>query len=138
MLKNCLEDLSLVIEEKQATINCDNLPTVRGNLRELRQLFQNLLSNALKFTSEQAPVITINASQDESDHWLFSTQENGIGIDLHYADKIFQISQRLHYTSEYESTGIGLAICQKVVNSHGGAIWVESELGAGSTFFFTL
>ena len=136
VVEECLEDLSLVIEDKQAEISYNNLPTVKGNLRELRQLFQNLLANALKFTNER-PIVNITATQDKSDRWLFAVADNGIGIDPHYSDKIFQMFQRLH-NSEYEGTGIGLAICQKVVNSHGGEIWVESKLGEGSTFFFTL
>ena len=136
IIEECLEDLSLVIEDKRAEISYNNLPTVKGNLRELRQLFQNLLVNALKFTNER-PIVNITATQDKSDRWLFAVADNGIGIDPHYSDKIFQMFQRLH-NSEYEGTGIGLAICQKVVNSHGGEIWVESKLGEGSTFFFTL
>ena len=137
IIEECLEDLSLVIEDKQAEISYDNLPTVKGNLRELRQLFQNLLANALKFSNE-CPIINITATRDKSDRWLFAVADNGIGIDPHYSEKIFQMFQRLHYNSEYEGTGIGLAICQKVVNSHGGEIWVESRLGEGSTFYFTL
>ena len=137
IIEECLDDLSLVIEDKQAEISYDNLPVVKGNLRELRQLFQNLLANALKFTSDRPPIIKITATR-QSDRWLFAVKDNGIGIDSNYSEKIFQMFQRLHHNSEYEGTGIGLAICQKVVNSHGGEIWVESKLGEGSTFFFTL
>ena len=137
VVEECLEDLSLVIEDKQAEISYDNLPLVQGNLRELRQLFQNLLANALKFAGDRPSMIKITATR-QSDRWLFAVKDNGIGIDPIYSDKIFQMFQRLHHNSEYEGTGIGLAICQKVVTSHGGKIWVESKLGEGSTFYFTL
>ena len=137
IVDECIEDLSLIIEEKQATIDYHDLPTVRGNLREIRQLFQNLISNALKFTKDKPPKINITATP-QGDRWLLTVTDNGIGIDPRFSDKIFQMFQRLHQDSEYEGTGIGLAICQKVVNSHGGEIWVESKLGSGSSFRFTL
>ena len=137
IVKDCIEDLSFTIAEKQATINYSNLPTINGNPREIAQLFQNLLANALKFTSNRPPEINITATQ-VGKRWQFSFADNGIGLELKYADKIFEMFQRLHQNSEYEGTGIGLAICQKVVNSHGGTIWVESELGKGSTFYFTI
>ena len=137
VVQDVLEDLSLTIEEKQATIDYQGLPTVRANLREIRQLFQNSIGNSLKFTSDRPPEITINAIRQE-DNWLFSVKDNGIGIEPRFYDKIFQMFQRLHSNSEYEGTGIGLAICQKVVNSHGGEIWVESQFGEGATFYFTL
>ena len=135
IVAECIEDLSIVIEEKQAIVRYDNLPTIEGNLREIRQLFQNLISNALKFTSDRPPEIEITANQ--ANGWLLAVKDNGIGIDLQFSDKIFQMFQRLHADSEYEGTGIGLAICQKVVNSHGGNIWVKSQPGKGSCFYFT-
>ena len=137
VVKDCLEDLSLTVEEKQATINYDDLPTIEGSLSEIRQLFQNLIGNALKFTGDRHPIINITAIL-QNKLYLFKVEDNGIGIEPQYADKIFQMFQRLHTTSEYEGTGIGLAICQKVVTRHGGKIWVESELGKGSTFYFTI
>ncbi len=138
VVENCLEDLSIAVEEKQATVNYGNLPTIQANLREMRQLFQNLIGNALKFTfGDRSPEIEITARQQD-EHWLFAVADNGIGIEPQYTDKIFQMFQRLHSSSEYEGTGIGLAICHKVVTSHGGKIWVESKIGKGSTFYFTL
>ena len=137
IVRDCLEDLSLTIEEKQATINYNNLPTVKGVLSEMRQLFQNLIGNALKFTGERSPIINITA-KSQNQLYLFKVEDNGIGIEPQYADKIFQMFQRLHAASKYEGTGIGLAICQKVVTRHGGKIWVESELGKGSAFCFTI
>ena len=104
----------------------------------MRQLFQNSIGNALKFTfGDRSPEIEITARQQD-EHWLFAVADNGIGIEPQYTDKIFQMFQRLHSSSEYEGTGIGLAICHKVVTSHGGKIWVESKIGKGSTFYFTL
>jgi len=103
----------------------------------LIQLFQNLVSNALKFRSEQDPVIRIT-SQEEEEYYLFSVADNGIGIEQEYRDRIFKIFQRLHGRSEYEGSGIGLSICQKIVFRLGGRIWVESEVNQGTTFFFTV
>ena len=137
VVEDCLEDLSLTIEEKQATINYDRLPTIKGNLSEMRQLFQNLIGNALKFTDDEPPVINISATlQDKL--YLFKVEDNGIGIEPQYTNKIFQMFQRLHNSSEYEGTGIGLAICQKIATRYGGKIWVESELEKGSVFYFTI
>lgn len=137
VIEDILEDLSITVEEIQATIDYQDLPTIKGNLREIRQLLQNLISNSLKFTGDRSPEIKIKAVRQE-DNWLFSIQDNGIGIESRFYDKIFQMFQRLHRNSDYEGTGIGLAICHKVVTSHGGEIWVESQLGEGTTFFFTL
>lgn len=137
LIRETLEDLSLTIAEKQAVINYNNLPTIKANPREIRQLFQNLISNALKFSSDRPTEINIDA-QKQDNNWLVKVRDNGIGIEPQYADKIFQMFQRLHHSSEYEGTGIGLAICHKVITSHGGNIWVESKLGEGSTFYFTL
>jgi len=137
IVAECIEDLSLTIAEKQATVNYSDLPTVYGNLREIRQLFQNIISNALKFTGKRTPEIEITAVQQDED-WLLAIADNGIGIDPQFSAKIFQMFQRLHPDSEYEGTGIGLAICHKVIQSHGGKIWVESELEKGSSFYFTL
>jgi len=137
IVAECIEDLSFVIAKKHATVSYHDLPTVQGNLREIRQLFQNLISNALKFTSDKPPKITVT-SAPKGERWLLTVTDNGIGIDSQFSDKIFQMFQRLHPDSEFEGTGIGLAICQKVVNSHGGNIWVESKLGKGSSFCFIL
>ena len=136
-IADCLEDLSIVIEEKQATVNYSNLPTIQGNPREIRQLFQNLITNALKFTADKAPQIDITATK-QGDRWLFTVADNGIGIDPQFSAKIFQMFQRLHNSAEYEGTGIGLAICHKIVTNYGGEIWVKSQPDEGSTFCFTL
>lgn len=137
VVEDVLEDLSITIEEKQPTIDYQDLPTIKGNLTEIRQLLQNLIGNSLKFTGDRSPEIKIKAIRQE-DNWLFSIQDNGIGIESRFYDKIFQMFQRLHCSSNYEGTGIGLAICHKVVTSHGGEIWLESQVGEGTTFFFTL
>ena len=137
VIEDCLEDLSIAIEDTNATINYSKLPIIETNPREVRQLFQNLIANALKFTRGKDPQINITATE-QGNRWLFSVADNGIGIEPQYSDKIFQMFQRLHNDEEYEGTGIGLAICHKIVNSRGGEIWVESQPGEGSTFHFTL
>jgi signal transduction histidine kinase len=104
---------------------------------QLGQLLENLIGNALKFRSTQPPRIRLNASPRDGE-WLFSVEDNGIGIDQQFADRIFQMFQRLHERGKYEGSGIGLAIAKKIVERHGGRIWFESELGIGTTFYFTL
>ena len=136
VLQDVLDDLSVAVAEKQAKIDYSSLPTIQANPREIRQVFQNLISNSLKFTCDRAPEIALDATRQE-DNWLFSVRDNGIGIEPQYYDKIFQMFQRLHRNSEYEGTGIGLAICHKVITRHGGEIWVESQLNQGTTFYFT-
>ncbi len=131
------KNLSTTIEETGAEIRTSGLPVVRGNSVPLVHLFQNLVSNALKYRSERKPLVTITATE-EAGHWLFSVEDNGIGIAKEFQTHIFGIFKRLHDRAEYPGTGVGLAICQKIVESQRGRIWVESEPGRGSTFFFTL
>lgn len=125
------------VNETSATVTMGPLPKVQSSNMHMTQLFQNLVTNAIKFRGSKAPQISIIA-EEKKDKWLFSVKDNGIGIDKKYADKIFVIFQRLHLRNEYEGTGIGLAICKKIVEQHGGQIWIESEVGNGSTFYFTL
>jgi chemotaxis family two-component system sensor kinase Cph1 len=113
------------------------LPTVAGDEVQLVQLFQNLLANALKFRDSRPPEIQVSA-QKQDGQWLFAIQDNGIGIAPEHQARIFLIFQRLHHRSEYPGTGIGLAVCKKIVEQHGGLIWVKSEPGRSATFYFTL
>lgn len=130
-------NLSLSIQESKATIRYSDLPTVVANKSELLQLFQNLIGNAIKYRGDIAPVIKISAEENVHE-WVFSVEDNGIGIDPQYSDKIFDMFSRLHGKTQYAGTGIGLAICKKIVETHGGRIWVQSEPGRGSIFLFTL
>lgn len=132
-----LDNLGAAVEESGAVVTRDPLPTVMADERQLLQLFQNLLSNALKFRGEQAPRVHVSAERRGSE-WVFSVRDNGIGIDPQYAERIFVVFQRLHTMAEYPGTGIGLAICKKIVERHGGRIWMESRVGQGTTFYFTL
>lgn len=131
------KNLSTLIEEAAAEISTNNLPVICANSVPLLHLFQNLISNALKYRSEKRPRIKISASED-GDYWRFAVEDNGIGIRKEYQSQIFGIFKRLHNREEYPGTGIGLAICQKIVEQYEGRIWVESEPGCGSTFYFTL
>ena len=137
ILRHAMKNLQLAIAESSAEIICDPLPQVWANPVQLTQLFQNLIGNSLKFQREKHPKIHISAQQKDNE-WLFSVQDNGIGLDEQYALRIFDIFQRLHTREEYPGTGIGLAICKKIVERHGGRIWVKSILGEGSTFYFTI
>jgi PAS domain S-box-containing protein len=137
LVEQVLATLRLALEESDAVITCDPLPTLAADPVQLGQLFQNLIGNALKFRSTQPPRIHIGAERQDAD-WVFSVRDNGIGIDPQYAERIFAIFQRLHVRDAYPGTGIGLAICKRIVQRHSGRIWVESELGKGATFYFTL
>ena len=137
VVENVLEDLSIPITETQATVTVSDLPTVQASPTEMAQLFLNLIGNGIRFQGDAPPRIQIEA-QLQGSEWLISVQDNGMGINPKYAERIFQIFQRLHSRSEYPGTGIGLAICRKIVESHGGSIWVVSEPGQGSSFYFTL
>ena len=137
VLDHVLEGLATTIRETAAEITWDPLPTVRADATQLGQLLQNLLGNALKYRGERPPRIHIGV-QRQGGHWQFAVRDNGIGIDPEYAERIFLVFQRLHTQDEYSGTGIGLAICEKIVERHGGQLWVESQVGQGATFFFTL
>jgi PAS domain S-box-containing protein len=135
--RQVIERLRPRIEETQADIAFGPLPVVNADETQLAQVLQNLVGNALKFRSARPPRIRVNASPRNGE-WLFSVEDNGIGIDQQFADRIFQMFQRLHEREKYEGSGIGLAIAKKIVERHGGKIWFESQLGIGTTFYFTL
>jgi len=138
LVMRVLDNLQTTISEKNASITYAPLPTLIANETQLLQLFQNLLTNAIKFvTSQRSPHVQIAASK-QNHEWLFEIRDNGIGIDSQNLESIFGVFQRLHTEEEYPGTGIGLAICQKVVELHNGRIWVESQPDVGSTFYFTL
>ncbi len=136
-IKQTVANLQGAIRETEAVVTYSDLPTVIGDISQLVQLFQNLIGNAIKYRKDAQPAVHITACKQE-ENWLFSISDNGIGIAPQHQERIFQIFQRLHTQREYSGTGIGLAICQKIVERHGGCIWVESEPGRGSTFYFTL
>jgi signal transduction histidine kinase len=137
LVEDVLNTLRLAIEENRAVVTHDGLPNVTADGGQLGQLFQNLLSNAIKFHGSEPPRVHISAERRNSE-WLFSVRDNGIGVDPQYADRIFVIFQRLHNSEEYPGTGIGLALCKKIVERHGGHIWVESQPGQGATFYFSI
>ena len=129
-------NLLKAIDESKASVEYDGLPTVLGDETRLVQLFQNLIGNAIKYRGQAPPAIHISA-EDQGDEWLFSVSDNGIGIDPAYHERVFGLFKRLH-GRDVPGTGLGLAICRKIVEKHHGKIWVESELGKGSVFRFTL
>jgi signal transduction histidine kinase len=137
VLSHTLMGLRMAIQESAVKIFHDPLPTVVGDETQLTQLFQNLIGNAIKFRSGDAPMVHIGCERREYD-WLFSVRDNGIGIDPQHAERIFVIFQRLHQREEYPGTGIGLAVCKRIVERHGGRIWTKSQVAKGSTFYFTL
>ncbi|HEX6428885.1 MAG TPA: PAS domain S-box protein [Niastella sp.] len=138
VVEEVLSDLTMSIQESQAVINIDQLPVISGYATEMKQLFQNLLSNSLKFRKPgEPPVISISVIPKE-EHWQFNVTDNGIGIEDKYWERIFVIFQRLHTKTEYEGTGIGLAHCKKITELHNGKIWVDSVPGEGSIFYFTI
>jgi len=137
VLNQVQSNLDLYIKQNKATVSYDPLPEVLADNTQLAQVFQNLVINGIKFHGEEVPKVHVSAEKKEKE-WVFSVQDNGIGINPQYSEKIFEVFKRLHKKEEYPGTGIGLAICKKIVERHSGCIWVESELGKGSTFYFTL
>jgi hypothetical protein len=161
IVKNAIANLQVAIKESGAIVTHDKLPALIGDSSQLTQLFQNLIANAIKFRQGTPPQIQIGVvrgagedGEEDQEHkeklqlltqqpglstqWLFWVRDNGIGIQPQYAERIFLVFQRLHRRADYPGTGIGLAICQKIVERHGGRIWVESELGQGSIFYFII
>lgn len=137
VLESVLANLKVAIEESQTVIEHQPLPTVEGDVVQLTQVFQNLIGNAIKFRGGEAPRIHIGARRENAE-WIFHVKDNGIGIAPKNFERIFVLFQRLHTRQEYPGTGMGLAICKKIIERHGGRIWVESRPGEGTTFFFTI
>jgi two-component system, chemotaxis family, sensor kinase Cph1 len=137
VFEDACANLQLAIRKHQATVTRGDLPMVTGDCFQLLQLFQNLIGNAIKYRSIEAPVVQVGAAR-QGDNWVFAVQDNGIGIPEQHHPRIFQIFQRLHTQKEYSGTGIGLAICLRIVERHGGRLWVESAPGRGSTFYFSV
>lgn len=137
IVKHVEENLQLVIEEHNAKIVYDDLPILKVDESQIAQVFQNLISNAIKFKSDKDPIIKIEA-RDQKNYWQFSVTDNGIGMHMKYKERIFEVFQRLHTKEEYKGTGIGLAICKKIIERHHGKIWIDSKPGEGSTFYFTI
>jgi signal transduction histidine kinase len=133
-----LNSLKVSVDETNATVSRENMPSVSGDEGQLKQLFQNLLANALKYHDPNREIKVHCSFKDAGSHWMFAIKDNGIGIEEEYFEKIFVIFQRLHTKHEYSGTGIGLALCKKIIERHGGEIWLESKLGEGTTFFFTI
>ena len=130
-------NLKTFIDQENAVINYDLMPVITANNLGMVQLFQNLIVNAIKYRSPKPLEINIKATLD-GDRWIFSVKDNGIGIDPQFKERIFEMFQRLHLKTEYSGTGIGLAICKKIVENHGGKIWVDSIPGEGTTFYFSI
>jgi len=137
VLARVLSTLQVSIEESRGSVTHDPLPKLMADDVQLESLFQNLIGNAIKFHGKKPPMIHVGVEQ-KGKEWIFSVSDNGIGIDPQYFERIFIIFQRLHNRQEYPGTGIGLAISKRIVERHGGRIWIESQPGKGSTFFFTL
>ncbi len=138
IIERLVMNLKFLLEEKKGTVRYSGLPVIKADVTQAEQLFMNLISNSLKFADKTRPPVIEITSEREGDMWKFAVKDNGIGIENNYFDKIFVIFQKLHSKEEYEGTGIGLSICKKIVELHGGRIWVESVIGKGTSVFFTL
>jgi light-regulated signal transduction histidine kinase (bacteriophytochrome) len=132
-----INNLQVAIGESKAVITHDELPDITADAAQMTQLLQNLIANAIKFCGKDLPEIHLMA-RHEDQHGVFGVRDNGIGIETQYFERIFMIFQRLHTRNQYPGTGIGLALCKKIVERHAGRIWIESEPGCGSTFYFTI
>jgi light-regulated signal transduction histidine kinase (bacteriophytochrome) len=137
-LKEALANLRATIGESGAIVTHDSLPSITTDEVQLVQVFQNLVGNAIKYCSAAVPLVHVSATKNGGNEWIFSVRDNGLGIEPQYFERIFIIFQRLHGRQEFNGTGIGLAICKKIVERLGGRIWVESQLAKGSTFYFAL
>jgi light-regulated signal transduction histidine kinase (bacteriophytochrome) len=137
VVEQTLKNLRLMIQEKKAEITCEPLPTIHADAVQIGQLFQNLIGNAIKYNRSEPPRVHIHCER-QGPMWLFSIRDNGIGIETGQTEKIFEIFRRLHGRTDYAGSGVGLAVCKKTVEAHGGKIWVSSKPGEGSTFYFTL
>ena len=136
-LKDALANLELAVKESKATINQFTLPKIYGNFVQMTQVFQNLIANAIKYQGENTPKVDISAEKKDN-MWLFAVKDNGIGIEQWFSERIFIVFQKLHDHRKYPGSGIGLALCKRVIEKHGGKIWFESEVGKGTTIYFTL
>jgi PAS domain S-box-containing protein len=137
-LEQALQNLHWAIKDSNALVTHDALPIVQGDGMQLVQLFQNLVGNAIKYQAPGVPTVHVSAARQGPRSWAFAVTDNGLGIDSQYFERIFGMFQRLHKRDEFSGTGVGLAICKKIVERHGGSLWVNSELGKGSTFRFVL
>jgi light-regulated signal transduction histidine kinase (bacteriophytochrome) len=137
VLAEALDNLKVAIAESRATVTSDRLPSLHVDPVQFSQVFQNLVGNAIKYQAGDVPRIHIS-SRREGSQWIFSVQDNGIGIESGHADKVFQMFRRLHPQHRYSGAGVGLAICKHIVEGHGGRIWVESSAGRGSVFYFSI
>jgi light-regulated signal transduction histidine kinase (bacteriophytochrome) len=137
-LKEALANLRATIDQSSAVVTHDALPAIRTDEMQLTQVFQNLVGNAIKYHGTEVPHVHVSATKNGGNEWTFSVRDNGLGIDPQYFDRIFILFQRLHGRDEFEGTGIGLAICKKILERLGGRIWVESQPEKGSTFYFAL
>jgi light-regulated signal transduction histidine kinase (bacteriophytochrome) len=134
---DAVSNLDRAIDDNMAKVTADALPTVEGDAVQLTQLLQNLMGNAIKFRGAAPPAVHV-AAEAKAGEWVITVSDNGIGIEPQHRERIFQIFQRLHERDKYEGTGIGLAVCKKIVERHGGRIWVDGTPGEGSTFSFSL
>ena len=137
LIQEVVTDLGTRLRRSGAVVTSDNLPSLNVDAGEMRQVFRHLVDNAIKFRGTESPAVHVTAKKNE-DSWLFSVSDNGMGIDADFRERIFGVFQRLHSPEEFSGTGMGLALCKKIVERHGGQIWVESESGNGSTFNFTI